>query len=119
MRLAGKTAIVTGGARGLGAAVAADFVAQGARVMIGDVLDREGRTIADSLGGAAGFMRTDVSKAEQWEALVEATESRFGSVDILVNNAAVIELLSFDDISEAQFRVVFEVNELGCFLGMK
>jgi 3alpha(or 20beta)-hydroxysteroid dehydrogenase len=119
MRLSGKTAIVTGGARGLGASIAADIVAEGGRVMICDVLEEQGRAVAESLGEAAAFSAMDVSKSNQWTRLIDETETRFGAITVLVNNAALIELKSFDEITEEQFRDVFEVNELGCFLGMK
>ena len=119
MRLNGKTAIVTGGARGLGASIAADIVAEGGRVMICDLLEEQGRAVAESLGDAAAFSVMDVSKSEQWAKLVADTESLFGPATVLVNNAALIELMGFDEITEEQFRAIFEVNELGCFLGMK
>ena len=119
MRLKGKTAIVTGGSRGLGASIAADMVAEGASVVICDILEEQGRGVAAALGGSAAFRKVDVSKSNEWAALVEESEARLGPIDILVNNAAIIELMSFDEITEDQFRSVFEVNELGCFLGMK
>jgi 3alpha(or 20beta)-hydroxysteroid dehydrogenase len=119
MRLKNKTAIVTGAARGLGASIAEDIIAEGGRIVICDILQEQGEAIADALGTSAAFLRTDVSRASDWAAAVSYAEDKFGPVDILVNNAAVIELKSFDDISEADFRSVFEVNELGCFLGMK
>jgi 3alpha(or 20beta)-hydroxysteroid dehydrogenase len=119
LRLSGKTAIVTGGARGLGASIAADIVAEGGNVMICDLLEEEGRAVAATLGEAAAFSTMDVSKSDQWARLVEQTEAQFSPVTVLVNNAALIELMSFDEITEDQFRAIFEVNELGCFLGMK
>lgn len=119
MRLNGKSALVTGGARGLGASIAADIVAEGGRVIICDILEEMGAAVADSLGPAATFRAMDVSKSEQWAGTVAEAEEMLGPIDILVNNAAVIELMSFDDITEEHFRQVFEVNELGCFLGMK
>ena len=119
MRLNGKTAIVTGAARGLGASIAADIVAEGGSVVIGDILEDEGRAVAESLGATARFRKVDVSNGAEWATLVTETEARLGPIDVLVNNAAIIELMSFDEIDETQFRRVFEVNELGCFLGMK
>ena len=119
MRLTGKTAIVTGAARGLGASIAADIIAEGGSVVLCDILVPEGQAIADSLGERASFRQVDVRKSGEWAALAADTEGRLGSIDILVNNAAIIELMSFDEITEEQFRGVFEVNELGCFLGMK
>jgi 3alpha(or 20beta)-hydroxysteroid dehydrogenase len=119
MRLNGKTAIVTGAARGLGASIAQDIVAEGGRVLLCDILEAQGREVAARLGQSARFMTMDVTKAAQWEAAVREAEAHYGPVDILVNNAALIELMSFDEITEDVFRKVFEVNELGCFLGMK
>ena len=119
MRLNGKTAIVTGASQGLGASIAADIVTEGGTVVICDIQVEQGRAVAKMLGAAASFRHLDVSKSADWAAVVAETETRFGPIDVLVNNAAMIELMSFDDITEAQFRAVFEVNELGCFLGMK
>ena len=119
MRLNGKLAIVTGGARGLGASVAADIVAEGGRVVICDILEEQGAAVAESLGPTATFRMMDVSKSDDWKAAVENTEALHGPIDILVNNAALIELMGFDEITEEHFRQIFEVNELGCFLGMK
>ena len=119
MRLKDKTAIVTGASRGLGASIAADIVAEGGRVVICDILQDRGETLARSLGPAAIFKLTDVTQAKDWESAVKLAEREFSPVSILVNNAALIELKSFDEITEADFRAVFEVNELGCFLGMK
>ena len=119
MRLNGKTAIVTGAARGLGASIAADIVAEGGSVVLCDILEEQGRAVAESLGPNASFKRVDVSKSADWATLVAETEAALGPVDVLVNNAAIIELMSFDEITEEHFRSVFEVNELGCFLGMK
>lgn len=119
MRLKNKSAIVTGAARGLGASIAQDIVAEGGRVLLCDILEEQGRAVAAALGPSASFMAMDVTQAGQWREAVSETERLFGPVDILVNNAALIELMSFDEITEEVFRKVFEVNELGCFLGMK
>jgi 3alpha(or 20beta)-hydroxysteroid dehydrogenase len=100
MRLKGKNAIVTGSARGLGASIAADLAREGARVMLCDVLDDLGREVAASIGEAAA-------------------EAAFGSVDVLVNNAAMVEFATFDELTEEVFKSVFEVNAIGTFLGMK
>ena len=119
MRLKDKTAIVTGASRGLGTSIAEDIVAEGGRVVICDILKDQGEAIARALGSSAVFKLTDVTQAKDWEAAISLAETVFGPVDILVNNAALIELKTFDEISESDFRAVFEVNELGCFLGMK
>lgn len=119
MRLEGKTAIVTGAARGLGASIAADLVREGARVMLCDILVEQGQAVAREIGEGAVFRALDVTKADQWAEAVAAAEARLGTVDILVNNAAMIEQVPYDDVTEELFRAIFEVNALGTFLGMK
>ena len=118
-RLDGKVAIVTGGARGQGAAEARLFVDEGARVLIGDVLDEEGARLAASLGPAAAYRRLDVSRAEDWAAAIADTEARFGPLTTLVNNAAIIRFASFLDTTQAMFMEQVEVNQLGVFLGIR
>jgi 3alpha(or 20beta)-hydroxysteroid dehydrogenase len=118
-RLERKVAIVTGAARGLGASIAEDIVAEGGQVLLCDLLEEQGREVAQRLGPSARFLKMDVTKAAQWATAVQEAETAFGPIEVLVNNAALIELKSFDEITEADFRAVSEVNELGCFLGMK
>jgi len=119
MRLKGKNAIVTGSARGLGASIAADLAREGARVMLCDVLDDLGREVAASIGEAAAFRRMDVTRSDEWAEAIAAAEAAFGSVDVLVNNAAMVEFATFDELTEEVFKSVFEVNAIGTFLGMK
>jgi len=119
MRLSGKNAIVTGSARGLGASIARDLAREGARVMLCDILENQGRDVARSIGDAAMFRRLDVAKSSEWAEAVAEAESVFGSVDVLVNNAALIEQVPFDEVTEELFKAIFEVNALGTFLGMK
>ena len=119
MRLEGKNAIVTGAARGLGASIAADLVGEGARVMLCDVLDDLGREVTASIGEAAAFRPMDVTRSDEWAEAVAAAEAAFGSVDVLVNNAALVEFATFDELTEEVFKSVFEVNAIGTFLGMK
>jgi 3alpha(or 20beta)-hydroxysteroid dehydrogenase len=119
MRLNGKNAIVTGAARGLGASIAADLAREGARVMLCDLLEEQGEATAKSIGDAAVFRRMDVTKADEWAEAAAAAESAFGSIDVLVNNAALIEQVDYDDVTEELFRACFEVNAMGSFLGMK
>jgi len=119
MRLSGKNAIVTGSARGLGASIARDLAREGARVMLCDILEDQGRDVARSIGDAAMFRRLDVAKSSEWAEAVAEAESVFGSVDVLVNNAALIEQVPFDEVTEELFKAIFEVNALGTFLGMK
>ena len=114
-RLAGKTAIVTGGARGSGAEIAQRFAAEGAAVVIADVLDEQGRATADSIGSSVRYVHCDVTSENDWSALVESLDT----VNVLVNNAAVLVLRSIANTTVADYRRVFEVNELGTFLGIR
>ncbi len=117
-RLAGKVAIVTGGARGQGAAEARLFVAEGARVVIGDVLVPEGEALAKELGAAARFVRMDVSREEDWAAAVAAARA-LGPLSTLVNNAAIQHVAALTETTTADYLRVIHVNQLGCFLGMR
>jgi NAD(P)-dependent dehydrogenase (short-subunit alcohol dehydrogenase family) len=119
MRLRGKVAIVTGAAQGIGAAFAAGFAKEGARVVIADILD--GNEVAEAIqksGGEAMFLRTDVAKQNECDALAKAALDRFGSIDILVNNAAVFGDLvtgTLMEISDEEWRRVMDVNAGGPF----
>src|SRR5579863_4403860 len=89
-KLQDKVAIITGGARGMGAATSRMFAAEGARVVIADVLDREGDKLAQELASAAHFHHHDVADEESWRNLIAATRRRWGRIDVLVNNAGVL-----------------------------
>ncbi len=116
-RLAGKTAIVTGGASGFGAGIVRKFVAEGARVIIADVNDEGARTLADELGEFATAFAADVSKGASVDALRDEALARFGHLDILVNNAGVSHLPApLDEISEADFDRVLAVNVKSVYL---
>ena len=91
-RLTGKVAVITGAARGVGAEVARFFVQSGARVVIADILDERGEPLAAELGDAAYFQHLDVTSQDDWEAAIPEAESRFGVVNVLVNNAAILHL---------------------------
>lgn len=119
-RLDGKVALVSGGARGQGEAEVRLFVEEGARVVFGDVLDDLGHRIADELGDRAHYVSFDVRIEADWEAAVAECESRFGKLDVLVNNAGVLEIgtLHHETTFEAYQRVV-EVNQFGVFFGMR
>ena len=99
-RLAGKTAIVTGGARGSGAEIAQRFAEEGARVVIADVLDELGRATAESIGPAARYIHCDVTSENDWAALVESIDT----INVLVNNAAVLVLRSIANTTVATIR---------------
>jgi 3alpha(or 20beta)-hydroxysteroid dehydrogenase len=116
-RLAGKVAIVTGGARGIGEGIVRRFIAEGALVMITDVLEVEGQALADELGAATAFMTHDVVSREQWDAVIAAAETKFGRLDCLVNNAGVIVFKRLDDLSEAEMRRIIDINLIGTMVG--
>lgn len=118
-RLAGKVAIITGGSRGMGAAQARLFVAEGAKVVIADILDEEGKTLAGELGDAAVFVHHDVTSEADWSELVRTTVQAFGSVQILVNNAGVYKRASIVDSTLELIDLHYRVNQLGVFLGMR
>jgi 3alpha(or 20beta)-hydroxysteroid dehydrogenase len=117
--LSSHVAIVTGGARGIGAAVSRLFVEQGATVIIADMLEAPGQALATELGDKASFRRHDVTDESAWESLVAETAARFGKLDALVNCAGILitdAVVSFD---RAQFEKVLQVNLVGTFLGIK
>jgi 3alpha(or 20beta)-hydroxysteroid dehydrogenase len=118
-RLDGKVAIVTGAARGQGEAEARLFVAEGARVVVADVLANEGAAVASSLGDAAVFAPLDVTDEDQWRSAVDLAEERFGPVDVLVNNAGVLMFQSIDKTDPADFERVMRINVHGVFLGIR
>ncbi len=118
-RLAGKVAIITGAARGQGAAEARRFVEEGALVVVTDVLDDLGEALVVDLGDAARFEHLDVTDEQGWDAVVAATLTYFGRLDVLVNNAGVLKFNKLQDTSADEFRMVMDVNLLGVFLGMK
>lgn len=119
-RLAGKIAIITGAAQGMGEAHARRFVREGARVVLTDVNEEGGRALAAELGENAFFLRQDVASAADWSDVVAKAEAHFGAVTILVNNAGVIgPVQGLLDFSEDDFLKVCAINQLGVFLGMK
>jgi len=118
-RLDGKVALITGAARGQGAAEAKLFAAEGARVVLADVLAQEGRTLARVIGAAARFTELDVSKPEHWERVVREIASGEGRLDVLVNNAGIFRRARIEEMPLADFVRIVEVNQTGCFLGMK
>lgn len=118
-RLDNTTAIITGGARGMGAAHARAFVREGARVVIADVLDEEGRTLAADLGPAARYEHLDVTSEDQWTQVVAATIEAFGTVDVLVNNAGIGNIAAIDKYTLEMWNAVLAVNLTGTFLGVK
>ena len=118
-RLDGKTALITGAAQGTGEVIARRFAEEGARVVLGDVQDERGQEVAEEIGASARFAHLDVSRKEDWTRTVAATEAAWGGVDVLVNNAAILLLAPFDEISRDAFMRIVEVNQLGPFLGIQ
>lgn len=118
-RLDGKTAIITGASQGTGEVIARLFADEGARVVLGDIRDARGKEIASEIGDTARFVHLDVRREEDWSKLVAQTTQAFGGVDVLVNNAAVLLLAPFDEISREDFMRILEVNQLGPFLGIQ
>lgn len=117
--LSGRRVLVTGGAQGVGAVVAATVVRAGAQVMIGDVQEDRGREVAEALGAAASFTRLDVTDGDSWAAAVRATEAELGGLDGLVNNAAILILGHLEEQEPAQIERLLEVNLLGPTLGIR
>lgn len=118
-QLAGRTALVTGAARGQGACEARLFVEEGANVLLCDVLDELGEAEAAALGDKAAYLHLDVREPADWDRAVAFAGERFGGLDILVNNAAIIRPGAIEDQSLEDFMAVVSVNQVGCWLGMK
>jgi 3alpha(or 20beta)-hydroxysteroid dehydrogenase len=117
-RLKGKVILISGGARGQGAAEARLFVAEGARVVIGDVLEPEGRQLTSELGDAALFVRQDVTQERDWVTAINEAE-KLGGLHGLVNNAGIYQPRTLMETDTELFERHMRVNQLGCFLGMK
>lgn len=118
-RLNGKVALITGGARGMGAATAQLFAAEGAKIVIGDILEDEGKILAKELGDAATFVALDVTQPDQWHAAISHATSTFGHLSILVNNAGIARFSPLADMTLEDYRLVTEVNQTAVFVGMK
>ncbi len=118
-RVDGKVALISGGARGMGASHARTLVAEGAKVVIGDILDDEGNALADELGDAARFVHLDVTKPEQWKAAVANAVGEFGTLNVLVNNAGISNGNSLENFELAEWQKILDINLTGTFLGMQ
>jgi 3alpha(or 20beta)-hydroxysteroid dehydrogenase len=118
-QLTGTNAIISGGARGIGAATAKRFVAEGARIVIGDVLEDLGHALAAELGENARFCKLDVREADDWAAAVNVCTSEFGLPNSLVSNAGVMVVGPIETATEADYRKAYDVNVLGAFLGTR
>ena len=122
MRLENKVALISGGARGMGAAEARMFAREGAKVVIGDVLDAEGTRVAAEIaesGGDALFVHLDVTHEEDWRSAIGAATSSFGKLDILVNNAGIWRRGRVEDTTVEDWDMILDVNAKGVFLGTK
>ena len=122
MRLAGKVALITGGARGQGAAEARLFAREGAKVVIADVLDPDGISVAaeiNELGGDATYVHLDVSRESDWQDAIAAAVAAYGKLDVLVNNAAIWRGGHVLDTGGDQWDAVLDINAKGVFLGTK
>ncbi|GGY90515.1 SDR family NAD(P)-dependent oxidoreductase [Novosphingobium colocasiae] len=119
-RLSGKVAIITGASQGMGEAHARNFVAEGAKVILTDIQTELGEKLAAELGENALFIQHNVASEEAWQAVLAEGEARFGTVNVLINNAGVIgKIASTVEMSDADYRFVMDINEMGVFYGMK
>jgi cyclopentanol dehydrogenase len=122
MRLQNKVALISGGAKGMGAVEAKLFAKEGAKVVIGDVLEAEGKQIEAAInetGGECLFVPLDVTDENQWNEAVAATLGRFGKLDILINNAGIFRTNAVEETSSAEWDQVMDINAKGVFLGAK
>ncbi|MBB6632819.1 glucose 1-dehydrogenase [Cohnella thailandensis] len=119
-RLSGKVVVITGAARGMGAAHVRRFVAEGAKVVFTDILEEEGRKLQAELGANSLFIQHNVTNESEWKAVIEQAEAAFGPVDVLVNNAGIdLPPADLDAVPVEQYRKVIDVNQLSVFLGMR
>ena len=122
MRLAGKVALISGGARGMGAVEARLFAREGARVVLGDVLEMDGKTVEAEIrggGGEATFVRLDVTSEADWANAVATAERQYGRLDVLVNNAGIGGGRRIEDTSLEEWERMMAVNSTGVFLGTR
>jgi 3alpha(or 20beta)-hydroxysteroid dehydrogenase len=119
-RLDGRVALITGGARGMGKSHVRHFLAEGARVVFGDVLDDKGAYVAAKLDpGTCRYTHLDVTSESDWAAAVALATAAFGKLDVLVNNAGILVFAPIEEMPLADFQRVLAVNAVGCWLGMK
>jgi 3alpha(or 20beta)-hydroxysteroid dehydrogenase len=118
-RLAGKVAVVSGGARGMGASHVRALVDEGAKVVFGDILDSEGEAVAKDVGGATRYVHLDVTQPDDWQGVVATAVDEFGGVDILVNNAGIINIGIIEDYELSEWHRILDINLTGVFLGIR
>lgn len=118
-RVAGKVALVTGGARGIGAEAVRLLVAEGAKVVITDILDTEGEALAAELGEAVTYLHHDVTDQAAWQTVVAAAKEKFGGLDVLVNNAGISDFGNIEEFPEDRWQRIMDINVNAVFYGMK
>ncbi len=118
-RVSGKVALISGGARGMGASHARVLAREGANVVIGDLLDSDGEEVAASIGDQARYVHLDVTKPADWEAAVNTADTAFGSLDVLVNNAGIVNHGNIEEYSLEAWNTMIAINLTGVFLGIK
>lgn len=118
-RVMDKVALVSGGARGIGAAVATRLHGEGAKVIVGDVLDDEGKQLAAHLGSGVQYVHLDVTSPQDWQNAVRAAVEDFGGLNIVVNNAGIVNFAPIEDYTLEQWNAVLAVNLTGTFNGIK
>lgn len=118
-RLAGKVALISGAARGMGASHARQMVAHGAKVVCGDILDAEGERVAAELGDNARYVHLDVTDPNDWRAAVATAQDAFGPLDVLVNNAGILNIGTIEDYDMAEWQRILDINLTGVFLGIR
>ena len=121
-RLSGKVALISGAARGMGESEARLFAREGAQVVLGDILEDQGRAAVENIaqqGGSATFVPIDVTREQDWQRAVETAEQTYGRLDVLVNNAGIVRMAPLDETGLEAWNEVIGVNQTGVFLGMK
>ena len=118
-RVDGKVALISGAARGMGAAHARVLASEGAKVVLGDVLDDEGAAVAAELGGAARYVHLDVTDPDDWSAAVETALTTFGTLNVLVNNAGIVYRRTLKNLERERWQRVLDVNLTGTLLGIQ
>ncbi|MGO4784297.1 SDR family oxidoreductase [Cryobacterium sp. W22_MBD10_FK3] len=118
-RVSGKVALISGGARGLGAAMARRLVEEGAQVVIGDLLGDEGKSLSAELGDACRYVHLDVTRAQHWDAAVAVAVDEFGGLDVLVNNAGIVNFGPIEEYTLESWNDIIAINLTGVFLGIK
>jgi 3alpha(or 20beta)-hydroxysteroid dehydrogenase len=118
-RVNDKVALISGAARGIGAAIAARLHGEGAKVVLGDVLDDDGQATAERIGSDARYVHLDVTSADDWESAVKTATDTFGGLHVLVNNAGIVNFALIEDYTREQWDAVIAVNLTGTFQGIK